>query len=148
MSNSRAKGLILLALLRKKLKVKVILVQALRLCTGRKAHRGSRGIALLFHDHGTRRWWGVSVTPWPFFTPGKTRYPLYRWMGGPQGRCGQVRKIRPPAGVDPWTVQPVTSLYTDYATWHTLLLLLLIIIMIIIIIIIYKYGKFVRDVIF
>jgi len=36
-------------------KVKVTLVQALRLCTGRTAHRGSRGIALLFHDHGTRR---------------------------------------------------------------------------------------------
>jgi hypothetical protein len=27
--------------------VKVTLVQALRLCTGRTAHRGSRGIALL-----------------------------------------------------------------------------------------------------
>ena len=36
-------------------KVKVTLVQALRLCTGRTAHRGSRGIALHFHDHGTRR---------------------------------------------------------------------------------------------
>jgi len=30
-----------------KVKVKVTLVQALRLCTGRTAHRGSRGIALL-----------------------------------------------------------------------------------------------------
>ena len=38
-----------------KLKVKVTLVQALRLCTGRTAHRGSRGIALPFHDHGTGR---------------------------------------------------------------------------------------------
>ena len=38
-----------------KVKVKCTLVQALRLCTGRTAHRGSRGIALLFHDHGTRR---------------------------------------------------------------------------------------------
>jgi len=35
---------------RKKQKVKGTLVQALRLCTGRTAHRGSRGIALLFHD--------------------------------------------------------------------------------------------------
>ena len=34
----------------KKVKVKVTLVQALRLCTGRTAHRVSRGIALLFHD--------------------------------------------------------------------------------------------------
>ena len=38
-----------------KVKVKVTLVQALRLCTGRMAHRGSRGIALPFLDHGTRR---------------------------------------------------------------------------------------------
>ena len=36
-------------------KVKCTLVQALRLCTGGTAHRGSRGIALLFLDHGTRR---------------------------------------------------------------------------------------------
>jgi len=32
-----------------KIKVKVTLVQALRLCTGRTNHRVSRGIALLFH---------------------------------------------------------------------------------------------------
>ena len=38
-----------------KLKLKCTLVQALRLCTGRTAHRGSRSIALLFPDHGTRR---------------------------------------------------------------------------------------------
>ena len=36
-------------------KVKCPLVQALRLCTGRTAHRGIRGIALPFHVHGTRR---------------------------------------------------------------------------------------------
>ena len=36
-------------------KVKCTLVQALRLCRGRMAHRGSRSIALLFLDHGTRR---------------------------------------------------------------------------------------------
>ena len=71
-------------------KVKYTLVQALRLCTGRTAHRGSRGIALLFVDRGTRRGWGVSVTPRPLFTPRKTLYPLYRRLGGPQGRSGQV----------------------------------------------------------
>jgi hypothetical protein len=36
-------------------KLKCTLEQALRLCTGRTALSGSRGIALLFHDHGTRR---------------------------------------------------------------------------------------------
>ena len=34
---------------------KFFFVQALRLCTGRTAHRGSRGIALPFLDQGTRR---------------------------------------------------------------------------------------------
>jgi len=41
--------------LRDKVKIKCTLVQAVRLCTGLMAHRGSRGIALLFHDHGTKR---------------------------------------------------------------------------------------------
>jgi hypothetical protein len=31
--------------------------------------------------------------------PGKTRYLLYRRLGGPQGRSGQVRKISPPPGI-------------------------------------------------
>jgi hypothetical protein len=97
--------------------VNCTLVQALRLCTGRTFHRGSKCIALSFHDHGTRRGWGVSVTPRPLFTPGKTRYHLYRRLGGPQGQAGQVRKITPPPGFDTRTVQPVASRYTDWATW-------------------------------
>ena len=31
--------------------------------------------------------------------PGKTRYPLYTRLGGPQGRYGQVRKISPNTGI-------------------------------------------------
>ena len=50
--------------------------------------------------------------------PGKTRYPLYRRLGGPQGRSGRVRKISPPPGFDPRTVQPVASRYTDWCTVH------------------------------
>ena len=69
-----------------KVKVKVTLVQALSLCTGRTAHRGSRGIALPFHDHGTRRGEGSGSHPGRTLPPGKTRYPLYRRLGGPQGR--------------------------------------------------------------
>ena len=82
-----------------KVKVKCALVQALRLCTGRTAYRGSRGIAVPFHDCGTRRGWAVSVTPRPLLPPGKTRYLLYRRLGGPQGRSGHVRKISPPTGI-------------------------------------------------
>jgi len=32
-------------------------------------------------------------------TLGKTRYPLYRTLGGPHGRSGWVRKILPPTGI-------------------------------------------------
>jgi len=38
-----------------KIKVKCTLVQVLKFCTGRTAHRGSISIALLFLDHRTRR---------------------------------------------------------------------------------------------
>ena len=104
----------------KKGKVKVTLVQTLTLCTGRTAHRGSRGIAVLFHDHGTRRGEGSVSRPGRSLPPGKTLYPLYRRLGRPQGQPGQVRKISPPPGFDPRTVQPVASRYTDYATRPTI----------------------------
>jgi hypothetical protein len=47
--------------------------------------------------------------------PGMTRYPLYRRLDRPQGRSGRVRKISPPPGFDPRTVQLVASRYTDWA---------------------------------
>jgi len=43
--------------------------------------------------------------------PGKTRYPLYKRLGGPQGRSGRMRKTSPPPGFDLRTVQPVASRY-------------------------------------
>jgi len=45
--------------------------------------------------------------------PGKTRYPLFRRLGGPQGRSGRMRKISPQPGFHPRIVQPVASRYTD-----------------------------------
>jgi hypothetical protein len=89
-------------------------VDELRLCRGRTAHRGSKGIALPFHDHGNRRGEGPASDPGRSLPPGKTRYPFYRRLGGPQGRSGQVRKNSPPPGFDPRTVQPVASRYTYY----------------------------------
>jgi hypothetical protein len=41
------------------------------------------------------------------------------FTGGWVDRFGQVRKISPPPGFDPRTVQPVASRYTDYATRPT-----------------------------
>jgi hypothetical protein len=43
--------------------------------------------------------WGVRFTPRPLLPSGKTRYPLYRRLGGPQGWSGQVRKISPSPGI-------------------------------------------------
>ena len=63
---------------------------------------------------------GSASRPGRSLPPGKTRYPLYRRLGGPQGRSGQVRKISPPPGFDSRTVQPVASRYTDWATRPTL----------------------------
>jgi len=50
------------------------------------AHRGSRAIAILFLDHGTRRGSGIIVTPRPHFTPGKDSVPIVQeagWAPGP-----------------------------------------------------------------
>ena len=41
----------------------------------------SKGIALLFLDHGTRRGWGVNATPRPLFTPGKDRVHIVQEAG-------------------------------------------------------------------
>ena len=59
--------------------------------------------------------WGQRQVP-AALPLGKKRYALYRWLGGLQGRSGAVRKISAsPPGLDPRTVQPVASRYTDWA---------------------------------
>ena len=98
-----------------KVKVKCTLVQALKLCTGCTAHRGSRGKAPLFLEGLASR-------------PGRS-LPRERlgthctggWVGS-QGRSGKLRKISPPPGFDPRTIQPVAqSLYrlSYRAHWPT-----------------------------
>jgi hypothetical protein len=88
-----------------KVKVKCTLVQALRLCTGHTAHRGSRGIAVLY-GHGTRRGWGVSVTPRLLFAPGKDPVPIVEeawwapepvWTGAENLALTKIRSLDCPA---------------------------------------------------
>jgi hypothetical protein len=95
-------------------KVKCTPVLALRLCTGCMAHRGSRGIALLFHDHGTRRRWGVSVTNQPLNSPGER--PGTRCWVSPRAGLDRCAKSRPSLGFDPRTTEHVASHYTERAT--------------------------------
>jgi len=102
--------------------VKCTLVQALKLCTGRTAHRGSRGIALLFHDQW--HWKGVRgqrhalAALYPWERPGV--HCTGGWVG-PRAGLDRCEKSRLPPGFDPRTVQPVASHYTDYATRLTTL---------------------------
>ena len=45
---------------------------------------------------------------------GKTRDPIYRRLGGSQGRSGRAENLVP-TGIRSQTVQPVVSRYTDWA---------------------------------
>jgi hypothetical protein len=74
-------------------------VQALRLCTGRSACRGSRGIALSFLDHGTRRESGVSVTPRPLFTPEKDPVSILQEAGWAPGLVWTGAENLAPTGI-------------------------------------------------
>jgi hypothetical protein len=62
---------------------------------------------------------GSASRPGRSLPPRKTRYPMYRRQGGPQGRSEQVRKISLQPGFDSRTVQPVASRYTDNVTQPT-----------------------------
>ena len=80
----------------KKGKGKVILLQP------GVAQKLGRGIALLF--------------PGRTVPPGKTRYPFYRRLDGPQGRSGWAENLVL-TWIGSWTVQPIVSHYTNRATW-------------------------------
>jgi len=57
--------------------------------------RVGRGIALLFHDRGTRRGWVVSSMPRPHFTPGKDPLPILQEAGWAPGLVWMGRISRP-----------------------------------------------------
>jgi len=61
------------------------------------AQRVGGGIALLFHDRGTRKGWVVSVTSRPLFTPRKEPVPIVQeagWAPGPVWTGGKSRPHR------------------------------------------------------
>jgi len=103
-----------------KVKIKCTLVQALRLCTGRTAHTESRGIALLLLYHGTRRGWGVSVTPRPLFTLGKDPVPIVQKAGwAPEPVCIGAENLVPTGIRSPDRLARSQSLYRLSYPVHT-----------------------------
>ena len=80
----------------------------------------NRCIALLFLDHGTRRRWGVSVTPLPHFSPSKYPVPIVQEAGwAPSAGLDPCAKSRLPPGFERRTFQPVASRYMDWSTGPT-----------------------------
>jgi len=80
-----------------------------------------RGIALLFHDRGTRTWWVVRPTPRPHFTPGKDAVPIVKLAGWAPGPVWTGAEYLAPTGIRSRNIQPVVSSYTDWATRPTYL---------------------------
>jgi len=59
-----------------------------------------------------------AARPGSTLPPGKTQYPFYRRLGGPQGRFGRTEYLVP-TGIRSRTVQHVVIRYTDLATGPT-----------------------------
>jgi hypothetical protein len=72
--------------------------------TGQKGPEGDDNICTLSLTWMLDRGGGRSNAP-ATLTPGNTRYPLHRMLGGPQARSGRVRKTPPPE-LDPWPFSP------------------------------------------
>jgi hypothetical protein len=85
------------------------------------AQRVGRGIALLFHNRGTRRGWVVSNTPAALYSRGRPgTHCTYKRLSGPQGRSGRAENLVP-TGIRSRTGQPVVSRYTDWTIRPTVI---------------------------
>jgi len=87
--------------------------------------RVGRGIALLFHDRGTRRGWVVSSTPLPHFTPRKDPVPILQEAGWAPGPVWKGRKPRPHRDSIPDRPARSQSLYWISYPAHTELYVLI-----------------------
>jgi len=94
--------------------------------------RVGRGIALLFHDRGTRRGWVVSSTLRPHFTSGKDSVPILQevgWAAGPVWTGGKSRPHRnsipdPPSRSQSlyWLSYPTHDMYSTYSNLQVVIL--------------------------
>jgi len=85
------------------------------------AQRMGRGIALLFHDRGTRRGWVVSSTSRPHFTPGKDLVLILQDAGWAPGPVWTGGKSRPHRHSIPDRPTRIVSRYTDWTIRHTMI---------------------------
>jgi hypothetical protein len=83
------------------------------------AYRVDRGIALPFLALGARRGWVVSTTPQPLYPQERPGTHCTGSWVGPRASLDVCEKSPPSPGFDPWTVQLIASLYTDWDTRPT-----------------------------
>jgi hypothetical protein len=76
-----------------------------------KTKKGVEVYIYSFFNLGAKWWWLINATSLHLYPKGKNRNPLYRRLGGPQGRSGRLREISHGPGFDPRIVQPVASCY-------------------------------------
>ena len=77
-----------------------------------------RGIAILFHDRGIRRWWVVSSTPRPHFTLGKDPVPILHEAGWATGPVWTGGKSRPhPDSILDRQARSQTEIITTNISW-------------------------------
>jgi len=82
------------------------------------AQRVGRGIALLFHNRGTRREWVVRSTPRPHFTLGKDTIPILQEAGWAPGPVWTGRISRPHRDSIPDRPARSQSLYRPSSPAH------------------------------
>jgi hypothetical protein len=61
---------------------------------------GKRITKIYSFKPGATQWWAVNATLRPPYPGNETRYPVYRRLGEPQGRCGGELRIWSPPGFD------------------------------------------------
>ena len=89
-----------------KVKVRFAIEQAMKAQTGVQVDAYSSTLSLT--SALVRGGW-LTPRPGRFASAKENRHPLYRRVGGFQGRCGRVRKISHQPRFDPRTVQPLAS---------------------------------------
>ena len=81
-----------------------------------QAQRGGGSLAPTHSQPGTRKAYVVNATPRQLYARERALVPIVQAARCASGSVWTSWNISPPPGVDPRSVQPVASPYTNYAT--------------------------------
>jgi len=78
-----------------------------------RAQKGGICIVLSIHNAVARRGWVIRTTPRSFYSCERDPVHIEQDAVWPRGHSVRVQNVSRSLGFEPWTVQPVASLYTD-----------------------------------